>query len=233
MNPQPAPAAGPPPQAPGPAPAAPATAAGDLWRTVRRAAWLSIGLGMALEVLLLTLAAYAGTQGSSPRPFVADLAQKVSWSFLVCVGLAFGVTAARARPAVMGLLGLVSAPVAFYAARALHEGVAGALGVAGAAAAGPSPLLVAVLKAVEYGLLGAALGRLGKRDGAPVGTYAALGLATGLVFGGAILGLTAAAGAKSDLVSLLARAIDEVLFPAGCSLVLYAADAIGKRLAPG
>jgi hypothetical protein len=32
-------------------------------------------------------------------------------------------------------------------------------------------------------------------------------------------------------VSLLARGINEVLFPVGCSLVLYASEAVGKRLA--
>jgi hypothetical protein len=224
-----------------PAPAAaayvstPAAAAstGDLMRTVLRVAWLSIGLGMALEVLVLTVAAYTGTQGSSPKPFVADLAHKVSWSFLVCVGLAFGTAAGKARSAVMGFLGLISAPVAFTAAKSLHKGVAAAMGLAGTVAAGPSPLLIALLKAMEYGFLGAALGRLGKGARGALGSYVALGILTGLVFGGTIIGVTVAAGAKADLVSLLSRGINEVLFPLGCSLVLYAADAIGKRLAPG
>ncbi|MGH9361605.1 MAG: hypothetical protein ACRD2T_06780, partial [Thermoanaerobaculia bacterium] len=203
----------------------------DLWRTVLRVAWLAIGLGIALEVLLLTVAAYTGTQGSSPRPFVADLVHKVSWSFLVCVGLALGTVAGKARSAVMGFLGLVSAPLAFATSKALHKGAAEALGLA-AAAGGPSPLLIALLKAVEYGVLGAALGRLGKRARGRVGGYVGLGLLTGFVFGGAMIVVTVAAGAKADLASLLARGINEVLFPVGCSLVLYASEAIGKRLAP-
>ena len=74
-----------------------AGSSGDLWRTVVRVAWLSIGLGIALEVLLLVLAAYTGTGGATPKPFLADLVQKVSWSFIVCVGLAFGTTAGKAR----------------------------------------------------------------------------------------------------------------------------------------
>ncbi len=45
-----------------------------------RVAWMSIGLGIFLEILLLMLAAFSGTQGDSPRPMLADLAQKVSWS---------------------------------------------------------------------------------------------------------------------------------------------------------
>jgi hypothetical protein len=210
-------------------PGAPGAGA-ELVQRVLRVAWLSVGLGTFIEVLLLTVAAYAGTAGDSPKPFVADLVQKVSWSFLVCVGIAFGTAAAKARGAVMGLLGLVSAPVAFTTARSLHKGVAHALGLAAGAAAGPSPLVIAALKAAEYGLLGAALGRLGKRAGAGIGLYAGLGALVGVVFGGGILGLTVAAGAKADLASLVGRGINEVLFPVGCALVLYASEAVGKRL---
>lgn len=217
--------------APAPAPEAPAPATGgELWRKLLRVAWLSIGLGVTLEVLLLTLAAYAGTQGDSPKPFIADLTQKVSWSFLVCVGIAFGTTATKARSTVMGILGLISAPVAFTSAKSLHEAVSSALGLAGGAAGGLSPFVLAALKAVEYGVLGAAAGTLAKRRRASLATHLGLGALIGVVFGGTIIGLGVAAGAKADLVSLLSRAINEVLFPVGCSLVLYASEAIGKRV---
>src|SRR5215218_1258700 len=174
--------------APAPPAQAPAGAAGgELWRTVLRVAWLSIGLGLVLEVLLLVLAAYSGTGGSTPKPFVSDLVQKVSWSFIVCVGLAFGSTAGKARAGVMGLLGLISAPVAFNVARALHKGASQALGLAGAAG-GLSPFVLAGLKAIEYGVLGAALGTLGKRrEGASLGAHLGAGAAIGITFGGTIL----------------------------------------------
>src|SRR3712207_5242448 len=87
-----------------PSPARTAAAGGELWRKILRVAWLSILLGIVLEVLLLVLAAYTGTGGTTPKPFISDLAQKVSWSFIVCVGLAFGSTASKARSGVMGLL---------------------------------------------------------------------------------------------------------------------------------
>jgi hypothetical protein len=215
-----------------PAPAQPAQSTGaELLRKVLRVAWLSIGLGMALEVLLLTVAAYAGTAGDSPKPFIADLVQKVSWSFLVCVGIAFGTVAAKARAGVMGLLGLISAPVAFTTAKSLHKAVSQAMGmVGGAAVAGPSPLLIAALKVVEYGVLGAALGWLGRSARGSLGAHVGLGALAGIVFGGTIVGVTVAAGAQADLVSLLGRGIDEVLFPVGCALVLYASEAIGQRI---
>lgn len=211
----------------------PAPAQGELWRTVLRVAWLSISLGLVLEVLLLVLAAYSGTGGGTPKPFISDLVQKVSWSFIVCVGLAFGSTVSKARAGMMGVLGLISAPVAFNVARALHKGVNQALGVAGAAG-GLSPFVLAGLKAVEYGVLGAALGTLSKRrEGAGLGAHLGAGAAIGVTFGSTILMLLArAAAAPMSPVDLAAKGINEVLFPVGCSLVLYAAEAIGRRL-PG
>lgn len=212
-------------------PPAQAAAGSELWRKILRVAWLSIGLGILLEVLLLVLAAFAGTAGSSPKPFIADLFQKVSWSFIVCVGLAFGTTASKARAGVMGFLGLISAPLGFSIARAVHKGVGQALDVA--AAGGAFPFLIAIVKGLEYGVLGAALGWLSRKSGkASLGTHVGTGVAIGLTFGVAIIALIVrAAPTPPTSVDLAARAINEVLFPVGCSVVLYAADAMGKRLA--
>ncbi|HKI00793.1 MAG TPA: hypothetical protein VKK31_02320 [Thermoanaerobaculia bacterium] len=215
----------------------PHTASGDLWRTILRVAWLSIGLGLVLEILLLLLAAYSGTGGTSPKPFVSDLVQKVSWSFIVCVGLAFGSTAGKARPGMlgrsgtMGLLGLISAPLAFNVARTLHKGVNQALGVAGSVG-GLSPFVLAALKAVEYGVLGAALGAVSKRPGGgSLGAHLGTGAAIGMTFGAAILTLLArAAISPMSPVDLAAKGINEVLFPVGCALVLYGAEAVGRRM---
>lgn len=71
---------------------------GDLWKKVLRVAWLSVGLGIVLEILLLVLAAFTDTGGASPKPFISDLAQKISWSFIVCIGLALGLAAAAGAP---------------------------------------------------------------------------------------------------------------------------------------
>ena len=78
----------PPPEAAPPAPGS------SLGRNLLHVAWLSILLGLTLEVLLLVLHAFTETAGHTPKPFVADLAQKVSWSLFVCVGLALGTTVA-------------------------------------------------------------------------------------------------------------------------------------------
>ena len=60
--------------------------------------------------------------------------------------------------------------------------------------------------------------------------HLATGLLVGLVFGGTIVGLTYQMSpdppATAVLVSLAAN---EILFPIGCSLVLFAATALGER----
>jgi hypothetical protein len=219
------------PQVP-PTPAADASR-DDLWRKVLRVAWLSILLGLLLEVLLLGLALFSNTLGESPKPFLSDLVQKVSWSFIVCLGLAFGTAASAARrPGTMGLFGLISAPLGFTIARTLHKGVNEALGVA--STGGAFPVLILIVKSLEYGLLGAALGWLTKRSRtgtAPLSLHIGTGAAIGLTFGVAIVALLArTSAAPQTLVDLTAKGINEVLFPIGCSVVLYAAEVMGKRL---
>ena len=210
------------------APAASGTNA--LFGTVLRVAWLSICLGIVLEVLILVLAAFTGTAGDTPKPFISDLAQKVSWSFIVCVGLAFGTTASKAREGIMGVLGLLAAPAGFTAARAIHKGVNGALGVAGKAMAPNLVFLIGGLKGVQYALFGVVLAWITKRS-LGLKAHVAAGLAFGLTFGVAIVAATVRASATPvPPVDLVARGINEVLFPVGCSLVLYASGVLAKRL---
>lgn len=211
-----------------PVPARPG--ASTLFATVLRVAWLSILLGLALEVVLLVLAAFTGTAGDSPKPFISDLFQKVSWSFIVCVGLALGTAASKAREGVMGVLGAISAPVAFTASRAIHKGVSGALGIAGKGMAPQLVFLIGGLKGVQYALFGFVLGWITKRAfGLKV--HVAAGLAFGLTFGLGIAAATVRASANPiPPVDVAARAINEVLFPVGCSLVLYASGVLSKRL---
>lgn len=195
-----------------------------------RVAWLSIGLGIALEVTLLVLAALSGTAGESGKPALADLAHKISWSFLVCVGLAFGTAARKIREVVMGGLGFLAAPLAFVAAKAIHKGLGEALGTIAPGAPFTFPLLIAGLKALEYGALGALLGYASQRNKS-LAFHAAGGIATGLTFGVLLIW----AGVRSQpgpvgAVDLASRGINEILFPLGCSLVIYASGAFGRRM---
>lgn len=198
-------------------------------RALLQTAWWAVVLGCGLEAAML-LAAALFQQLDRPHPFVADLAQKVSWGVLVCIALAFGNTAAKVvRVPLSGILGLVGAPFAFVVSRAVHKGLAQGLDLALAVRGGPSPLLVAALKGIEYGLLGVALAWLAERRSPTAKHFAAVGLTLGLVFGSLLLWLSGKLGAGAYVA--LTGLINEVLFPVGCSLVLYASTALGRQLA--
>jgi hypothetical protein len=199
----------------------------DLGRTLLRVAWLAIALGLAMEALLLLLGSRFG-ELLGVKSIVADLAKNLSWSLFVCTGLAVGTAASQARAPAMGLMGLLAAPVAFEVSRVVHKGTLEALDISGSG--DTSPVLVAVIKGFEYGCLGLAVGWLGRRPWGGAAAHAAAGLAVGLVFGGAIVLLTVPSGAQMSVADLVSRGVNEVLFPLGCSLVLYASVNLGERM---
>ena len=75
-----------------------------------RASWLAILLGFVMEILILLIAAgFEIVPGLGS--VLEDLIGKVTWSTLVCAGLAIGtVVSSAARAPLMGLLGFISAP---------------------------------------------------------------------------------------------------------------------------
>lgn len=210
-------------------------AATPLWnidpkRAMLHTAWLSVILGCLIELVLLGLAV-AGTSLPSLMPFVADLFQKVPWSVIVCVGLAFGRAASKANPVWTGLSGLLAAPTGFMVARALHKGAKSGLGVAEAAIAAPSPLLVAGIKGIQYLCLALLVAWLVKKGRVTLPGHLAAGLAVGAVFGGSLVVLMINAAGPGALtpVALLSRVVSEIFFPVGCAAVLYASDVMSKR----
>jgi hypothetical protein len=201
----------------------------DIRATILHVAWLSIGLGVGLEILVLAATAlFSDSPGI--KDALAGLARSVPWSVMVCVALAFGKAAAeKAQAKVMGIAGLVGAPVAFTVAKVIHQGTLAALGME---AAGGAIVLIGVLKSLEYGFLGAGLGWLTERRRVTLARYAGFGLAVGIVFGTAILLTTRASqNPTPDTAKLVARGLDELFFPLGCSLVLFATDMWNKRAA--
>src|SRR5829696_1992821 len=154
------------------------SAGGGLGSTLFRAAWLAILLGFAMEALLLVFAAGFGILPGL-KPVAADLIRQVSWSTIVCVGLALGTAVSKARAPLMGVLGLLAAPLAFTVSRSLHQGAVKTLEIAGSGADAPPVLLLAVLKAVEYACLGLALGWIGRRAWGGLSAHIAMGLLVG------------------------------------------------------
>jgi hypothetical protein len=85
-----------------------------------------------------------------------------------------------------GVTGLLAAPLALTAANAVQKGVAEAVNAAGVPA-GPAPVWVLAIKATEYGCLGLALEWVGRRAWNSDLGHLAVGLVTGVVFGGVFL----------------------------------------------
>jgi hypothetical protein len=194
-----------------------------------RVAWLAIALGIAMEGLLLLLGAGLG-KSLGLGSIVADLVKNVSWSVFVCCGLAVGTAVAKARVPVMGLLGLLAAPTAFEVSRALHKGTLEAMATTGGGGEVLSPILVGVIKGVEYGCLGLAIAWVGQRPWGGAAAHVAVGLLVGLVFGGTIVALTMGSTPPPPAADALSVGVNEVIFPIGCSLVLFSAGALGKRM---
>ena len=201
------------------------------WVTLLRVAWLAILLGLLLQLALLLVAVGFGTAAGS-RPLLAETCRTVCWSLLVCVGVALGRVAGKGRVPLEGVTGLLAAPLALTAANILQKGVAEALNATGAPA-GPAPLWVLAIKAAEYACLGLALGWVGRRAWGSALGHVATGLVTGIVFGGAFLALLVqSAPTPPSTPSLVAKGVNELLFPVGCALVVFIAEVLGRGVAP-
>ena len=195
-----------------------------------RVAWLAVALGLGMEALLLLLASGFG-EVLGLKSLVADLVRNVTWAAFVCVGLAVGTTLSKIRVPAMGFFGFLAAPLAFEVSRSVHKGTLEALDLSGAEATAASPVLLALIKGVEYGCLGLLIGWIGGRAWGGVLAHALAGLAVGIVFGGAILALTlGAAPGPVPVADLVSRGLNELLFPVGCALVLFSAGALGDRM---
>jgi len=190
-------------------------------RVLWRIAWASVLLGLVMEVLILIAALVFGAR-PGVRVVLADTVQKVAWSTVVCLGLGIGTAAAKNVPPVAGVFGLVAGPIGFVVAKALHQGVSHALGIALGGASHPSAVALALLKGLQYGGLGHGLAWVGKHAGGRVMAYLGTGLAVGIVFGGITLFLMS----PLATTALVTRGLNEILFPVGCSLVVYSAQAL-------
>lgn len=195
----------------------------DLIPRLLRVAWMGILLGLIIEVILLLVLGLAGKL-PSVLAIVADTVQKVTWSTLVCAALAAAQTLGKVRTLGMAAAGLIGAPIALLLARSAHKAVTAALG-AEPAAQSATPWMLAGIKGVEYAVLGLLLLWLAKRSRG-LRAHAVTGAAVGLVFVCLLTWLMPVQGLQPSLM----RAINEVLHPMGCALVIYFGAQFGARL---
>ena len=201
------------------------------WATLLRVAWLAIVLGLLLQLAVLLVAASFG-KDITPQPVLAETFKTVSWSLLVCIGVALGRVAGKGRMPLEGVTGLLAAPLALTAANAVQKGVAEAVNATGVPA-GPAPGWVLAIKAAEYGCLGLALEWVGRRAWHSALGHIAVGLLTGVVFGGMFLAvMVRSAPTPLSTSSLVARGLNELLFPVGCALVVFIAEVLRTYLDP-
>ena len=193
------------------------------------AAWCSVLLGLGMELLLLIISIAMGG-GEKPPAFLADCVQKLSWSVLVCVGVALGLGAAKLRVPIMGLLGLISGPGAFQAAKAAHKSAIEALNTAPIAKHHlPTALQVGSLRAIEYLILGLLIGYISRRPWGSLKAHVAAGASVGLVFGSVFVFLMFRSDPAPSTYAVVSKGVNEMVFPIGCSLVLFAAQTLSKR----
>jgi hypothetical protein len=190
----------------------------------------SVVLGLAIQVAILVARLLAGS-GYPGVAWFPDATQGVAWSVLVCVGVGIGAAILRVRALLAGILGMIFAPIAVALAKASQRLVAGMVEVAEQQAV-LSLGTVSMMRAVEYGVLGFLLGTLIQRGERRLTRYLASGAAVGIVLGGAVVALTwhTAAGAGSPMTppALAASVINEMIFPLGCALVIYAGLTVGQ-----
>ena len=87
-----------------------------------------------------------------------------------------------------------------------------------------------MIKGVEYGCLGMAVAWLGSRTWGGAADHAGLGLLVGTVFGGTLVASTLVFVPATPTAALVSQGINELLFPVGCSLVLFSAGALERRI---
>ncbi len=92
-------------------------------------------------------------------------------------------------------------------------------------------VLYCLIKGLEYGCLGLAVGWVSQRPWGGAAAHMAVGFVVGSIFGGTIVALLAASSPEVSAASLVPRGVTEVLFPVGCSLVHFSAEALGTSMA--
>ncbi len=171
-----------------------------------------------MEIIVLA------ARGSTTATLVRDTLGKVAWSTIVCFGVAVGAaTSAKMRAASMSVAGFLAAPAAFAVARIVQKALSQAM--SSSSGSTRDVVLLALLKALEYGGFGLVMGWLSSEGITRAYHYAIAGAITGLYFGGLITAVVTA-GSKAKVFPV---ALNEMLFPVGCAMVLFISGLLARN----
>lgn len=177
---------------------------------------MAIVLGFVMEIIVLAA-------GASKSALLRDTLAKVSWSAVVCFGVAVGATAsAKLRASAMSLAGIFAAPAGFAVARIVQKALSQAAGSSSESLIGV--VLLASLKALEYGGFGLVTGWMSSDGMTRAAHYVTAGAFTGLYFGSLITTVVTAGTAAR----VLPLALNEILFPIGCAMVLFVSGLLAR-----
>lgn len=183
-------------------------------------AWMSVGLGIALELLAIVILLLSG--GSSTALGVAaNVLSRVSWSVVVCAALAVTTSLSRLSIPLSGVAGLLVAPSMTLITKSLQKMILTMLAGAQGGPAFGVLLTFAAIKGAEYLLLGLILALIGARGFGFLAAIAA-GTVVGLLFACVVTAVNVLLG--SPLAVILSGFINELLFPIGCSIILMGAE---------
>ncbi|MCE5290387.1 MAG: hypothetical protein LLG14_14265 [Nocardiaceae bacterium] len=184
---------------------------------------LAIVLGLAIQLAMIVTRAIGA---DSIDNVLSETVGNVSWSVIVCFGVTAGTTIRKSTAPVAAAIAFVCAPIALGVAKGAQRGVNELSGVEPEAMTS-SLLLIAAVKAVQYGFLAFMLNRLSGRGVDQLLTYMAVGAGAGATFG--LLNVLIRSLTSSLTVSDLAPiAINELLFPMGCAIAVYVAASVAK-----
>ena len=193
---------------------------------------LSIALGFSLQLITLAAKLLGGASFPGLR-LILDFCGTITWSIVVCLGIGLGTMVMRSGAVLAGMLGAVFAPLGLVAAKTVQKAIGLLIGLP-ADSITTTVVVLGLIKAIEYGFLGALLAVMIKKEDQHFKRYVMLGLGTGVVFG-TILVIASARMAESNGTPLIfpqlaGKTVNEVLFPLGCALVIYAIQHMSRRI---
>jgi hypothetical protein len=213
-------------------PAASLDAANVTVKRILTAAWLAAFAGVFAQMLVVAVRVWAGG-ATEAIGFLAEIAQGVSWSVLVCAAIAVGTLATKAREHIAGLIGLLAGPLAWAAAKGVQKGVQA---LAGAPQDQLTPLFWSVCgwKGIEYALLGLGLARLVSAPAATLRAYLTLGVLTGLMSACVVIALNlnnaAASGVALPAPRMASLFANEIFFASACCVVIFTAQQLTRSV---